>query len=236
MSDAKLKEFEIKLQRIHALMEEKNYDALVIGTQTNFSWISCGGESKVLLTSDVAVAYLVFTKDERFVVAYTMDGPRNLDEELAGMGFQPVFIQWIDGSLEETALDLIKGKRILSDIPLPGAEGSMTDFYALHYPLTEWEIERYRAIDHEAEKILRGVVDRVKPGMLETEVEAMLTCEYSRAGYFPVVMLIGSDERIFKYRHLLPKPKPIDKYLMIILALKKYGLNSVLTRSVYFGS
>lgn len=235
MNDEKLKEFNIKLNRVHQLMETDGYDAVVIGTQTNFSWLSCGGSSRVLLTSDVAVAYLVIMKHKRYVVAYTMDGPRNLDEELEGMGFEPVFIQWIDKSLEETALNLIKGQKILSDIPLHGAFGGMKEFYGIHYPLTEGDIDRFREIDHDAEKILRKVVDQTKPGMLETDVEALVTCEFSKAQYFPVVLLVGSDARIFNYRHLIAKPKKIDKYLMIILALRKYGLNAVLTRSVYFG-
>ena len=235
MTDEKLKEFNFKLSRIHQLMDSDGYDAVVIGTQTNFSWLSCGGSSKVLLTSDVAVAYLVILKDKRYVVAYTMDGRRNLEEELEGMGFEPVFIQWTDKSMEETALDLIKGEKILSDIPLNGSGGGLKDFYKLHYPLTEWDIDRYREIDNSAEKILRRVADQAKPGMLETDVEAILTCEFSKAGYFPVVLLMGSDERLFKYRHLFAKPKKIEKYLMFILALRKNGLNAVFTRSVYFG-
>jgi Xaa-Pro dipeptidase len=229
------KEFNTKLQRILQLMEKEAYDAVVIGTQTNFSWLTCGGSSRVLLTSDIAAAYLVIEKDARYVVAYTMDGPRHLDEELEGMGFEPIFLRWFENSMEDAVLGLLKGKNILSDIPLGGADVSMKQFYGLHYPLTEWDIDRYRSIDQDAEKIVRKVVDQTKPGMLETEVEALLTSEFSKADYFPIVLLVGSDERLFKYRHPIPKPKKIDRYLMLILAMRKYGLNAVLTRSVYFG-
>jgi Xaa-Pro aminopeptidase len=83
---------------------------------------------------------------------------------------------------------------------------------------------------------MRIVVDQTKPGMLETDVEAMMICEFAKAGYFPVVLLVGSDERLFKYRHMIPQLKPIENYLMIIIAFRKYGLNAVLTRSVYFGN
>jgi len=235
MEDGKLKEFDEKLNRIYDFIAQQNFDAVVIGTQTNFSWLTCGGESKVLLTSDVAVAYLVIMKDVRYVVAYTMDGPRNLEEELQGMGFEPVFIRWHGKSMEDTVLELVGAKKVLSDIPLEGAHVSMRAFYHLHYPLTDGDIERFRRIDQRAESILKGVVDNTKPGMLETQVENLVTCEFAKEGYFPVVLLLGSDERIFKYRHLIAKPKKIEKYLMIILAMRKQGLNAVLTRSVYFG-
>ena len=235
MNEEKMNEFNTKLQRIYRLMEKDKYDAVVIGTQTNFSWLTCGGESKVLLTSDIAVAYLVIKKDVRYEVAYTMDGPRNQEEELDGMGFEPVFIRWYGGSMEDKVLDIIGAGKVLSDIPLDGADVSMKAFYDLHYPLTEGDIKRFREIDQDAEKILKTVVDQTRPGMLETDVETILISEYAKKKYFPIVLLLGSDERIFKYRHLIPKPKKIDKYLMIILALRKYGLNAVLTRSVYFG-
>jgi Xaa-Pro dipeptidase len=235
MNDERMKEFQIKIDRIYHLMDQKGYDAIVIGTQSNYSWLSCGGTSKVLLTSDIAVAYCVITKKNRFLVAYTMDGPRNIEEELEGMGFEPVFIRWYENSLEGKVLELVKGYKVLSDIPLEGAAVSMKEFYGLHYPLTEWEINRFRRIDQDAERLLKKAADYAKPGMLETEVESELISLFVKAGYFPIVVLLGSDERIMKYRHLIAKEKKIDKYLLLILVMRKFGLNAVLTRSVYFG-
>jgi Xaa-Pro aminopeptidase len=235
MDKEKQLEFDAKLQRIFRFIDGSPYEAVVIGTQTNFSWLSCGGSSRVVNTSDISAAYLVITKETRTVVAYTMDGPRNLDEELQGMGFEPVFINWIDGSLEERVHKLLKGRKALADIAIEGADIGMQAFYALHYPFTKWDIERTREIHRGAEKLLGELVGNFKPGMLETEIENLINCEFMKAGYFPVVVLIGSDERITKYRHLTAQPKKIDKYLLIILAMRKYGLNAVLTRSVYFG-
>jgi len=233
--DPKLAEFTTKLNRIYKLMDAENYEAIVIGTQTNFSWLSCGGSSRVLLTTDAAAVYLVITENDRYVVAHTMDGPRNLEEELQGMGFKAKFRKWIDEPLEDVILNIVNGRKILSDIPIGGEPGRPTAFYQLHYPLTEGDMERYREIDHDAERLMRSVVDNTKPGMLETEVETLMMCEYAKAGFFPVVLLVGSDERLFKYRHMTPQSKPIENYLMIIVAFRKYGLNAVLTRSVYFG-
>lgn len=235
MDKEKRLEFDTKLKRIFDFIDSSSHDAVVIGTQSNFSWISCGGSCRVLNTSDIAAAYLVIYKDVRYVVAYTMDGPRIIEEELDEMGFEPVFIQWIDGSLEAKVKQLLGSKKALSDIPIEGTDVNMQTFYTLHYPLTEWEIIRTREIHQGAEKILGKVVADIKPGTLETEVENQINCQFIKAGYFPVVVLVGSDERISKYRHLPAKPKKIDKYLLIILAMRKYGLNAVITRSIYFG-
>ena len=143
------KEFEQKQERISCFMQENGWEALVMGTQANFSWLSCGGESRVLITGEGADALVVITPQSRTLIAYNMDGQRNLDEEVCGLGFDLILTHWNEKSREEIALDLVKGKRILADIPLEGATTSFQAFYDLHYPLTEWEIGRYREIGKE---------------------------------------------------------------------------------------
>jgi Xaa-Pro dipeptidase len=229
-------EFAQKEERILSFMEQNSWDALVIGTQANFSWLSCGGESRVLITGEGADALMVITPQSKTLITYNMDGLRNLEEEVCGLGFDLIMTHWHEKSREEIALDLVKGKRVLADIPLDGAVTSFKEFYNLHYPLTEWEIERYRELGKESETIIKSVVDRVEPGMSEREVERMLMVDFARKGYISTVVLIGSDERLTRYRHPIPSDKKIEKDLLLVLCGRKYGLHVPITRSVHFGN
>jgi antitoxin VapB len=235
MHSPNLKEFEQKQQRIRQFMEENHWEALVIGTQANFSWLSCGGESRVLITGEASDALLVITPDSQTLIAYNMDGQRNIDEEICGLGFDLILTHWNEKLREEIALQLVQGKRTLSDISLNGATCRFAEFYNLHYPLTEWEIERYRALGRESELILKSVVDRLAPGVTERNVERMLMSEFALQGYIPTVVLVGSDERLIKYRHPIPSDKRIEKDLLLVLCNKKYGLHVPITRTVCFG-
>ena len=235
MTDVNKKiEFETKYRRVLDYMEASRWDAIVIGTQSNFSWISCGGKSRVLITSEGADALVVLTLDSKTLVAYTMDGQRNYDEELTGLGFDLISTRWNGKSREEIVQDLIKGKRTLSDIPLEGATWNNQEFYKLHYPLTQWEIERYREIGRESEILLRLVVDQIRPGMTEKEVEGRLVSAFAVKGFVSTVVLVGSDERNFKYRHPIPSDKKIGSYVILVLCPRKYGLHVPITRSVCF--
>lgn len=235
MNHPNAREFQLKANRIYRYLDEHDYDAIVIGTQANFAWLSCGGQSNVLLTGEGADALAVITRQSKILVAYNMDGQRNIDEELGGLGFDLIITHWNEKSREEIVLDLLAGKRFLSDIPLDGGFVSGAAFYNLHYPLTEWEIDRYRNLGKESEQIVKSVADGLEPGMKETDVAGRLMAEFSLRGYIPTVVLVGSDERNFKYRHPIPSDKVIDNNLLLVLCPRKYGLHVPITRTVQFG-
>jgi len=239
MSNPKLEEFNVKMKRLHVFMDQKGYDAVVIGTRTNWEWLSCGGSSTIEMTSNAASTLLIVTKEKNILVAYTMDFQRALDDELDGFGFEAVTISWTDLGLEQKASDLLDGKKVLSDIPLPLSDVvvSMKEFYNLHYPLTDWEIDRYSAVCKDAEWILKSVVENAGSGIKESEFKNRMVSEFALNGYTPGVLLMGSDERNLKYRHPIATEKKIDNYLLLILVFRKFGLSAVLTRSVcYKGS
>ena len=235
MSNPIVQEFMVKEQKIHQYLDENGLDALLIGTQANFAWISGGGRSNVLITSEGSDALVIITHDSKTLIAYNMDGDRNQDEEMGGLGFDLVMTHWNEKSREEIALDLLNEKKYLSDIPLKGAICNGKEFYNLIYPLTDWEIERYEVIASDAEMILKMVVDKVKPGMTEIEIERMIVAEYGLKGFVSTVVLVGSDERLLKYRHPIPSPKIIEKTLLFVLCPRKYGLHIPITRMVCFG-
>jgi antitoxin VapB len=235
MHQSIVEEFEQKEKRIHQFMDEKGWEGVVIGTQANFSWLSGGGASRVLITGEGADALLVLTRTSRTLIAYNMDGQRNIDEEVNGLGFDLVMTKWNEKSREDIAREILGGKKTLSDIPFVGAEQSWKDFYNLHYPLTEWEIDRYRQIGRESELLLLSVLEDIKPGMTEVEVERKLMAQFIHQGYIPAVVLVGSGERNLKYRHPIPSDNRIGKDLMLVLCNRKFGLHVPITRMVWFG-
>jgi antitoxin VapB len=76
----------------------------------------------------------------------------------------------------------------------------------------------------------------VRPGMSEYEIAGCLAHEAFNRNVLPIVNLIATDERIFNFRHPLPDPnKKLQKYAMLIICGRKYGLVCSVTRLVHFG-
>lgn len=229
-------EIKIKENRLMDYMAEKKYDAVVIGRHDNFAWITGGGKNKVIGSDPVGFGILVIKSDmEKYLLAYRADIDRIIEEELQGLGYQPVSIYWYESSPKEEAVKMLQGKRALTDIPLDGAIYDLDAIYRLHFPLTDTEVERYKKVGRETEKIIAGVVRKITPGMSELEVKGMLMERFAANDMEVDVLLVGSDERIFKYRHPLPTEKEIEKYLMISPSVSKWGLHVNIARFIHFG-
>jgi len=230
-----LKEINKKKEKIQDYLQQKDYDGVIIGRRDNFSWFTCGGDNKVLNFAEYGFSVLLVYKDKIQLISQIMDGQRVIDEELQGLEVEYIPLKWYEKTRKKMLSDLIEDKRVLSDIPIKGAIYYPQALYSLHYPLNDLEIERLRWLGEKSEEVIRYVADNINPGMKEIEVAGMFLGEYGKLGIECEVLLIGSDERISKYRHPIPTEKKIEKFVLLHPAVKKWGLHANVTRMVSFG-
>jgi Xaa-Pro dipeptidase len=235
MLEAGANDISVKRNRIQAFLEREHLDALVLGRQDNFAWATCGGDNRVVTTTDMGAALAVFTADRKWLVSYTMDGQRLLDEQVRGQGFESVTVRWHEATPADAALKLTRGLRVGADSPLPGARQYEAEIVDLHYPLTDLELERCRWIGRESNRILAEVGRELRPGTTEQEIAARLLGEYALSGMTIDVLIVGADERISRYRHPLPTDKRLDRYALLHPAARRWGLHANVTRLFHFG-
>ena len=232
-----LKEVEQKESRIKQYLQQNGYEAAVLGRQDNFSWLTGGGHNRVMINSLAGVCFLVLTlSGEKYVVANTMDGQRLLDEEMQGMDYELINLKWFEQAPENKVLELIEDKKAVADIALEGIDCKPAVFTDLHYPLTDNEVKKYRWLGEEVEEILMEAAAEVEPGLTEKEVETLLRKKFAEKDMLGIVVLIGSDDRIKKYRHPVPTSKKIENTVMLAPAVQKWGLTVPVTRMIYWGS
>jgi Xaa-Pro dipeptidase len=222
-------------ERVHAFLEREGLDALVIGRQDNFAWITAGGDSRVITTSEMGFAYLVLTRDRHWLVSHSMDGQRFMDEQVAGQGYDLATLFWHQGSPEAKVLDLTRGMKVGADFPLPGARQYGPEIVDLHYPLSDLDLERCRWIGQTANRILSAVAQDLEPGISEQEVATTLLHEYTREGLTMDVLIVGFDARIWRYRHPMPSANVLQRYALLHPAARRWGLHANVTRLVHWG-
>jgi Xaa-Pro dipeptidase len=230
-----LADVQMKMARVRRFLAREGLDALVLGRQDSFAWATAGGDSRVIATNEMGAGYLVLTPDRKWLVSYTMDGQRLIDEQVRDQGYEPVTLYWHQGSPEDKVLELTRGMKVGADFALPGARCYGSEIVDLHYPLTDLDLARCRWIGQEANRILTRVAQSLEPGMTEREVAARLLHEYALAGMTIDVLIVGFDKRIWRYRHPMPTSRALQRYALLHPAARRWGLHANVTRLVHFG-
>lgn len=226
---------EEKRNKIRQWMATKGYDAVIISRRENFSWITCGGESHVCHNQSEGVGYVVITEDRHYLIAYSMDLARLMEEQAPDQGYMPISLYWYEGSPAEKALSLLDGKSVAADTFLPGATMVFNELVDLHWPMTGIEIERTRWLAKAMDAVLYRTVKTISPGMSEREIANLIRKFQFDFGIEADTLIVGSDERNYRYRHPLPTDKQVSNYVMLHSAARKWGLHVNLTRCVTFG-
>ena len=233
-AEVNLREQDIKLKRIREYINVNGYTGMILSRQDNFNWISSGGNNRVVVPKEEGFCTIVVTKDNIYMIAQVMDGSRIMDEEMQRLEAEYIPLRWYEEAINERAVKLA-GKAPVGDILLAGSEFKLKDIYELHYPLTEQEIDRLKKLGAISDYILNKVANEIKPGVVDYEVEAMLLYEYAKQNIQCDVLLIGTDDRIYKYRHPSPSGRKLGNYVLLHPAVRSGGLHCNITRSIYFG-
>jgi Xaa-Pro dipeptidase len=223
-----------KLKRLRESMAGRQHDAVCLTLVKNFSWITGGlADSQIAHSSEVGGATIIVTQDGRkFVVAPHSEIPRLMDQALGELGYEPIETKWY-----APPPDLYRQLRITGTVSsdVPRENCAFLDITRLRRELTETEIKKYRCAGLHCAEAVAEITRQIRPGMTERQIEVMTAHALMQRGLRPTVLLIGSDERIYRYRHCLPSDKPVEKYAMVNVCARGWGLVVSTTRFVHFG-
>lgn len=231
--DQRAEEVASKLIDLRALMESRRLDVLQMETVPSLAWVTAGARAFIDESTEAPAFTLAVTPDHAYLLTDGIEAPRlRGEEQLDRFGFEIVVEPWYRrGAFADR---LTSDERGGQDGPGTG-ENLSRDVQRLRMRLRGGEIERMREVCALAGETMAAAALTLRPGMTEWEAASLLAREGRARGGEPIVVLVGSDERIFQYRHPTPTNKIIDRYAMLVLCLRRAGLVAALTRSVYFG-
>ena len=229
-----MNEFELKKDRIKELLAQHHVDAGVIQRVSSFAWATCGAASYVNTAVTDGASALLITPSGRYVIADNIEATRlRQEEQLESQGWEFRVAPWYEANA--TINDLTRGLKLAADSPYPGAVDLSQVFTRLRASLTAEEGERFRALCILSAAAMDKAVRAVRPGMTEYEIAGLLARESQSRGVQPIVNLVATDARVYAFRHPLPTDKQMERYAMLILCGRKWGLVCSVTRLVHFG-
>jgi len=227
-------EFSQKQERIRALLARHGLDALLLQRVSSFAWATCGAASYVNTAVSTGEAALLVTPSGRYLVTNNIEATRlEQEEKLAEQGWEFHVARWHEPN--DAVSRLTKGLKLGADVPYPGATDLSADVALLRAALTPEEGERFRGLGRLCVEAIEDAARAVRPGQTEYQIAALLAQETESRGVQVIVNLIATDERVFAFRHPLPTGKRMDKYAMLVLCGRRWGLVCSVTRLVHFG-
>jgi len=229
-----MSEFELKSKKLQDLMERYHVTALLLCQVGSFAWSTCGAASYVNTAVTNGSSSLLITSSARYVITDNIEATRLRQEEhLEEQGWQFRIAPWYEAN--QAVTELTRTSKLGADSPYPGAVDLSAEFPQLRANLGPEEGERFRILSRLCAEAMDQAIHSVHPGMTEYQIAGVLADAVQGRGVQPVVNLIATDERIYRFRHPLPTDKQLNRYAMLIVCGRKWGLVCSLTRLIHFG-
>lgn len=236
--DAALRDEEIaaKQERIAAFLDKHKLQALLLERHENIAWATAGQvEARIANGAETAPAALLIARDNgQYYIAPNNEGPRLASEEFAGLKYEAALYPWQQNRVEEIVRELTQGGAVASDSPRSGMQH--VNLASLRAPLLAGEVARLQQLGAKTAEITALVLEELRPGITELEMAALTSAALLEEGIFPSVLLMATDERIYKYKHAVPRNGRLEKYGMLNLCARKWGLVVSITRFMHFGA
>jgi Xaa-Pro aminopeptidase len=227
-------EFDTKQDRIQALLAERQLDALLLQRVSSFAWATCGVASYVNTATTTGEAALLITPSGRHLLTNNIEATRLEGKaKLAEQGWQFHVAPWYEAP--DTLTRLTGGFRLGADGPVPDAVDLSHELARLRANLAPEEGERFRILGRLCAEAIDHAARAVRPGHTEYEIAALLAREVERRGVQAIVNLVATDEGVFALRHPLPTGKELERYAMLVLCGRRWGLVCSITRLIHFG-
>jgi len=222
------------MERLWRWLRGMDLEGALISRRSNFAWITGGGDSHIFSSSESGACSLLIAPEGIWLIAHTMDGARMVDEQLGDFALENAFHQWFEPR-QDILKKLVAGRKFGADTLTVGFEEIGNSWSEVIFPLTSEEIDRTRDVAQSADEALTEVCSSIRPGDSELKIAARAAGAFLERGMEIDVLLVGSDDRLQRYRHCLPTDKPVEKHVLVHVAGHRFGLHANLTRVVHFG-
>lgn len=202
------------LARLRSWMETQGFARFFVQQPENFAWLTGGGDNTVVTFRPVG-AWLEITRDTVRLHSSQIEAGRLLDEEVPGT--EMVRYAWYSPPSSE------------------GPNDVEHDLTALRLVLSEKEQAHYRSLGQDAATTLGESLRFADPDWSEYELAGAIAEELLSKGIQPLVLLVAGEERIFRYRHPIPKQHRLGRLCMGVVCGRRHGLIANVSRLRSFG-
>ncbi|AGN02289.1 hypothetical protein L593_11730 [Salinarchaeum sp. Harcht-Bsk1] len=221
-------DLDARADRLDAYLDAADLEAVWFARPNGFAWLT-GGSNVVDRDGDVGVAAAGYDGEFR-VLTDSIEAQRIADEEVPD-AFEVERFTWYESDLGAALADRSPSPAA-ADFDVPGFEALQAS--ELRQPLTDDDVERYRALCADTAEAVEAVCRRLEPTTVEADGATDLTAELRRRGIEAPVALVGGARRAQAYRHYTAREDELGEYALVSVTAQREGLYASTTRTVAF--
>jgi Xaa-Pro aminopeptidase len=226
-------DIDAKMSRVAALLQEVGCEGLLLLDPANFAWLTSGAMSRGL--GDPAAEPAVYCNGEhRWVIASNVDAQRIFDEEVDGLGFQLKEWPWHWGR-DQFLADLCQNRKVACDRPVNGIVNVGEAIRRLRRRLTVYEQACQLAVGQTLAHALEATCRTLSQGETEREIAGHVSHRLIHRGVLPLHVGVAVDGRSRLYRRFGFTSSILERYAVLTVTARKYGIYVTASRSVCFG-
>ena len=220
----RVEEINYKHDQLRQLLAARGADGLLLRRTRNIAWFTAGADASIPLDTDYGAYSVLVTPNSRVIVTDTIEETRLQGEEhLNDLGFEFDISPWYAMNPRTTTT-------MLSDDG--DVDGAVRRLRRVLLPA---EHARLRVLGQDATAALEEAARATQPGDNEHDMAARIAAAARRRHGIAIVALVGTDERISRYRHPVVADKRLERYGMLIICMRREGLVVSCTRLVHVG-
>lgn len=223
-----------KLSKIREVLSRHQVKAARFRGVDWFSWITGGGSSVVIFTSEVGIAEVLVTENKAFILTNEIEKRRLIEEEVTS-DFEMMTSPWFEKDGCSRLVENLVGKGlVMSDRPTENEQELPAEILNQKLTMVPEEIERYRKLAQESAVAMTEALSKSNPDWTENQLAAEGARSLWVRGIHPTLVLVAGADRLEKHRHPFPTQNPLGHRAMMVFCARRYGLYANLTRFVSF--
>ncbi|RRJ33666.1 M24 family metallopeptidase [Halocatena pleomorpha] len=212
---------------LDTLLTDNSLEAVWFARPNAFSWLT-GSDNVITVTDPVGVAAAGYDGDSMEIVTANNEADR-IREELPETTVRSY--EWHESTLAEAVAER-SPTPAAADFDVSGFDS--IDISPYRQPLTDDDIEQYRALGAETATVVEEVCRSLSTDTSERTVTARLKRAFEERGITVPVALVGGAERVQRHRHFTPTDAAVGAYAIVTLCTVRAGLCISITRTVAF--
>lgn len=217
-----------RLDTLDELLTTQRLEAVWLARPNSFAWLT-GGDNTIEENPAIGVAAAGYDGESVEIITANNEADRIREEVSNELSVTPY--DWYASSLENAVAERSVNPAA-ADFDVPGLDA--IDISDCRHPLTEDDIEAYRALGQETAEVTESVCRTLTAETTEREATAALRSAFAERGIDVPVALIGGAERAQRHRHFTPTNEPLSEYGIVTLCTVRSGLCISITRTVAF--